>query len=499
VKKTESQWNWGILPFLSALVSLSHGSAFADAPPPMQPDPISLDTASPSGPFGFFYSTNNIYGEAAGGGSGGADVGGGAGPVLHVFCGSFGVGPLWAPGHGNNVDGISNNEVPAQSHVIYFSGDDQSIGIPGTHYDHQAVRQQAAGDRFVTNGFTSWNVPAIVFGGFGPAMINGPILPGPINLLSANQTRYNEIPTIPPAQFNAYVPPPGVTSMDDMDALEITPLDLNGDQGQDMPLYFTLDAASPDLTTLHGGATGATILVAPPYAPPFVTSSVYAPFPMLGLTPLDEIDALAVWDVAGDMQVAPGMDYAIFSLAPASPTLMQLGFSAADVLATGFTGVPPSLYLPAAQLGLLPSDNIDGLDVEPFVGPGSVEIWDELVEEFLAADFDEDRDVDGDDLARWRIGFGLSAGALHGQGDADGDADVDGGDFLIWQRQLVDLSPAQTMTARIPEPTTRAALAVAILLLAIPKRRRGNRHGGQCAASTRRQGGAPCGSGFWFQ
>jgi hypothetical protein len=206
------------------------------------------------------------------------------------------------------------------------------------------------------------------------------------------------------------------------------------------------------LTTLHGGATGATILAAPPYAPPFVASSVYAPFPMLGLTPLDEIDALAVWDVAGDMQVAPGMDYAIFSLAPASPTLMQLGFSVADVLATGFTGVPPSLYLPAAQLGLLPSDNIDGLDVEPFVGPGSVEIWDEIVDEFLAADFDEDRDVDGDDLERWRIGFGLSAGAFHGQGDADGDADVDGTDFLTWQRQLGSNASVDAMQAAAPEP-----------------------------------------------
>jgi hypothetical protein len=444
------------------IVLLSLSFAYADPPPPMQPDPISLDTASPSGPYGFGYSTNNIYGEAMGGGTGGADVLGGTGPILHVFCGSFGVGPLWAPGLGNNVDGISNNEIPAQQHVVYFSADDQSIGLPGTHYDHQAVRQQAAGDRFVTNGFTSWNVPSVLFGGLGPAMVNGPVFPGPPNLLSANQTRYNEIPTIPPTQFNTYVPPVGTTVMDDMDALEVTPLDLNGDQGQDMPLYFTLDAASPDLTTIHAGATGGTILAAPPYAPPFVVSSVYAPFNLLGLSPMDEIDALAVWDLNSDLQAAPGVDYALFSLAPGSPTLAQMGWSPADVLATGFMG-NSLLYLPAAALGMLPSDNIDGLDVEPFVGPGSVEIWDEILEEFLPADFEEDGDVDELDLGRWQAGYGI--GTSHSEGDADGDGDVDGRDFLVWQRQFGSMSAVTV--ASVPEPTALTLTCGGLLVVLI--------------------------------
>ncbi len=53
----------------------------------------------------------------------------------------------------------------------------------------------------------------------------------------------------------------------------------------------------------------------------------------------------------------------------------------------------------------------------------------------FAADFEEDSDVDVDDLTRWRTGFGLSIGATHKQGDADADQDVDGGDFLVWQQQ----------------------------------------------------------------
>src|SRR5690606_628727 len=43
----------------------------------------------------------------------------------------------------------------------------------------------------------------------------------------------------------------------------------------------------------------------------------------------------------------------------------------------------------------------------------------------LTADFDNDGDVDGDDLTMWEGGFGNSDA-----GDADGDGDSDGADFL---------------------------------------------------------------------
>jgi hypothetical protein len=66
----------------------------------------------------------------------------------------------------------------------------------------------------------------------------------------------------------------------------------------------------------------------------------------------------------------------------------------------------------------------------------------------LAADFDEDGDVDGDDLTRCRSGF--RAGTTHMQGNADGDPDVDGADFLVWQRQLGSVS---SVAAAVPEPS----------------------------------------------
>jgi hypothetical protein len=81
----------------------------------------------------------------------------------------------------------------------------------------------------------------------------------------------------------------------------------------------------------------------------------------------------------------------------------------------------------------------------------------------LAADFDEDEDVDGNDLANWKASFGLNGAATHLQGDADGDLDVDGGDFLVWQRQLGSMA---TMPASltVPEPASATLLGLALLI-----------------------------------
>jgi hypothetical protein len=81
---------------------------------------------------------------------------------------------------------------------------------------------------------------------------------------------------------------------------------------------------------------------------------------------------------------------------------------------------------------------------------------------YLAGDFQEDHDVDGPDLTRWRTNFGLSASATHMQGNADFDGDVDGADFLVWQRQVGMTSATATSTA-VPEPA--AALLVGVALV----------------------------------
>jgi hypothetical protein len=91
-------------------------------------------------------------------------------------------------------------------------------------------------------------------------------------------------------------------------------------------------------------------------------------------TVAESIDALAL---------EPGIPFSVgqrahFSLAPGSPTLVNNGWSAADIL-TAIVGVPGSLQvsIPANRLGLNPGDNVDGLII------------------YEAADLDGDGRLDG--------------------------------------------------------------------------------------------------------
>jgi len=90
---------------------------------------------------------------------------------------------------------------------------------------------------------------------------------------------------------------------------------------------------------------------------------------------------------------------------------------------------------------------------------------------FNPADFNEDRFVNGGDLAVWRSAFGINP-----NGDADADADSDGRDFLIWQRQLGASSSIATTVATssaVPEPQSALLALVASAALRFSRRRRG--------------------------
>ena len=81
------------------------------------------------------------------------------------------------------------------------------------------------------------------------------------------------------------------------------------------------------------------------------------------------------------------------------------------------------------------------------------------------ADFDNDGDVDGGDLANWRLGF---SGIFPGFGDADFDGDTDVADLMIWQRQYT--GPLESLAA-VPEPGSVAiGLMGALLGLAVRRR-----------------------------
>jgi hypothetical protein len=87
-----------------------------------------------------------------------------------------------------------------------------------------------------------------------------------------------------------------------------------------------------------------------------------------------------------------------------------------------------------------------------------------IVPAYLAADFNEDGDVDGDDLMVWQAGFGMGGDADRQQGDADGDHDVDGEDFVAWQRQFGNPRTVAA-TANVPEGATLALLIPGVLAI----------------------------------
>ncbi len=75
----------------------------------------------------------------------------------------------------------------------------------------------------------------------------------------------------------------------------------------------------------------------------------------------------------------------------------------------------------------------------------------------LPADYDNDGDVDGSDLAVLENWYGTSS-----QGDADGDGDTDGSDFLAWQQQFTG---SIATLAGVPEPTSACLLMLGLAML----------------------------------
>ena len=102
---------------------------------------------------------------------------------------------------------------------------------------------------------------------------------------------------------------------------------------------------------------------------------------------------------------------------------------------------------------------------------GSEGLYSSALPLVMPADFDEDGDVDADDLASWRSGFGTSGNATHLQGDANRDLSVDGGDFLAWQRQLGSGATVAALSI-VPEPPTTLLILGCAAVGMLSRRRR---------------------------
>lgn len=76
---------------------------------------------------------------------------------------------------------------------------------------------------------------------------------------------------------------------------------------------------------------------------------------------------------------------------------------------------------------------------------------------FLEADFNQDTNVDGTDLAIWEGAYGSTDA-----GDANSDGRSDGLDFLVWQRQSGQSTALTSAIAAVPEPSALVLVLAAL-------------------------------------
>jgi hypothetical protein len=168
------------------------------------------------------------------------------------------------------------------------------------------------------------------------------------------------------------------------------------------------------------------------------------------------IDRLGIWNITlatGDVLVSdtlggPFVDAGDFTL----PTKVNFPFSYQPEIVT-LTAPIEARYL---RLGITSAHKFAASDTFTYAIVGEL-VVDVVNGTFLPADFDEDGQVNADDLATWQTAFGATDA-----GDADLDGDTDGADFLLWQQQF-GATPAAAAIQSVPEPATLALLAAAIL------------------------------------
>lgn len=232
------------------------------------------------------------------------------------------------------VDAISYDRPLSDMALAHaFSVSPGSLGAAGTAVATQSAFFEQAADIYVSAGLGG---NALLFDGNGIAAPTGATA-GPLGLIEG---------------------PAG----DNLNALDLRVVSPSG------LIYFSVDPFTAGAA--YGGpplGSAANIYIAPfvPLAPgydaPVPVPTIYASFLLLGLAPLDNIDALVVFEDG-----LPGfgpLDVVRFSLAPGSPSLPLLGAGAADIIDVAGPFAIPTVVATAASLGLLPGANIDALDV----------------------------------------------------------------------------------------------------------------------------------------
>ncbi len=257
---------------------------------------------------------------------------------------------------GDVIDAISYGDDGAIGGTLFFSVTRASVGVPGAPPD---VASEVA---LVPLG-TQPEASSDVFSAFDPAcppvpntqVLDGDGVPlGPLFCYPGFSIGLAEL-----------LPLPGPPMNDDLSSFEW------GAPGRAnlACTFLSLAAGSPTLAganpLLPAGAEPGDILISCPLAPPLPPFlGVFFPAGMLGLMAggpgcmppaCDDIDGLSLSFLGGTV---------LFSLSPPSPTVMGGFVSSADVLGGAPPlAFPPPILAPAAIIGLLPTDDIDALEV----------------------------------------------------------------------------------------------------------------------------------------
>ncbi len=135
-------------------------------------------------------------------------------------------------------------------------------------------------------------------------------------------------------------------------------------------VYYTLATGSESLNVLLGGSLSAADIVFDSNIRTPGGEALFASASSLGLSALDDIDAMTVFD-NGTEQVFDAGDHVFFSLADGSPSLASLGGTAGDVFVVE-AGATPTLFTSFSEFGIASTDDLTSLDAIGLIG-GSAE------------------------------------------------------------------------------------------------------------------------------
>lgn len=336
-------------------------------------------------------------------------------PLTVITAATLGLGAA-----GDDLDALSggNNAFPTQvAFALRFSVTRESTGnvppdpglvglfVPYNVMD-QAGRGHQAGDEYLSLGLFSLSEP---MGRPASVTANHTMVK---NNYDEGGSDYAARPETHARTMAVGQPQDNVDALADVDAAAA--------------VYYSATSASPSLGSLPGSANPSGAHV---FRESLSLISMYASFSQLGLLASDDLDALVVFDFNAD-GVFNGTDRVLFSLTPGSPSLAVIPGASVNGAADVFMAAPsqaPTLFTSAASLGLISeTDDIDALEI--LLCPDSTACAAAHGIRAIQGDFDDDGDVDGQDLDTFDDcyrGEGQPYDPGCESGDFDSDADID--------------------------------------------------------------------------